>query len=620
MAWTMKPKLLVAVGIPAALIAGLFYGLWMLFGQDASETALPTAQPSDGQQDTMRREVPVRGRLVFPKRAELTFESSGDIGEILVKEGDPVKVGQALARLDDIAISGLEQALAQAESELDQAQDALEEAREKFADTPLEKAEFEQKIAKARKAKEDAEEKLADFQRDYQQKLADAVKAKAAQEVALDAAQEKLEDFQRDSNQTLAAALTAKVSAKLSLDDALEQLAYNQRDRDQDVADAVKARAAAEWAWDLAKESLAEFDQDYQEDLADARLAVGDAKKAVEAAEDALTAFIQPLGSSKSFGPDDEEKEEENEVVREIGRLRTAIQEARTDQIQTEIALGELEGNRLLLLQARQAAVDAARFAFLEAEDKLIEVKDLLDQQLEREKREAAVETARAKLEQATADLEEEMEGPDPLELAKLESVVEAARVKLEQTRVDLQEEMVGPDQAELELRRKDASQKREALIDLTDGPDPFQVALKTAEVAAARAKVEEARADLRGGTLRAPFDGRVFLVNLEIDDPVNDESRVIEIIDPTQVEVVGLVDAIDLPFIQMQAPARLQIGSFAGGELSGVVTQVGENPRTERGVVSYRINIAVKLPEDVSVPIEPSPVSVVVVYDGPVG
>ena len=614
----LNPWLLVAVAILVTLVAGLFYGVSTLFGQNASSLLLPGALPPDGQQETVGREVRVKGRLVFPKRAELTFESSGNVGEILVKEGDWINEGQALARLDDVAISGLEEAWAQAESDLDQAQDALEEAREEFADTPLEKAEFEQKIAKARKTKEDAEEILADFQRDYRQNLTDAVQAKAEAEVELDAALEKLEDFQRDSNQTLAAALTAKVAAELSLDDALEQLAYNQRDQDQVVAGAVKARVTAETAFDSAKESLAEFDQDYLEDLADARLAVGDAKNDVEAAEDALTDFIRPLGSSKSFGPDDEE--EENEVLREIIRLRNAVQAARTDQTQTEIALRELEGNRLLLLQARQAAVDAARFALQEAEDKVTEVKDLSDQQLEQEKRQAAVEAAGAKLEQAIADLNEEMEGPDPLDLAKLESVVEAVRAKLEQAKVDLQEEMAGPDQAKLELRRTDAAQKREAFIDLADGPDSFQVDLKTAQVAAARAKVEDALEDLQGGTLRAPFYGRVFLVHLEIDDPVNDESRVMEIIDPTQVEVAGLVDAIDLPFVQVQALARLQIGSLDGRELSGVVTKVGESPRTERGVVSYRINIAVELPEDVPVPIEPSSVAVVVVYEVPVG
>jgi len=610
--------MLIPVGILGVLVAGLFYGVSALFGQNASPMLLPGVQTEAGGQESIHLEVVVKGRLVFPKRAELTFESGGDVGEILVEEGEWVREGQVLARLDAVTVSELAEALAQAELDLDQAKDALEEAREEFAGTPLEKAEFEQKIARARKEKEDSKEKLDDFQRDYLRDLADAVKAQAEQEVELDTAQEKLEDFQRDSNQDLAGALTAKVDAKLDLDDALEQLGYHGRDRDRDVADAVEDRVLAETVLDLEKESLAEFDNDYQEALADARLAVGNVKNTVEAAEDALTDFIRTLGATRTFGTD--EDAEENEELREIRRLQAAVQEARTNQIQNEIVLSELEGDRLLLLQARQAAVDAAQFAFQEAGDQVTEVRDLFDQQLELEKRQAAVDTARAKLEQADVDLEEEMAGPDPLVLAELEADVGAARAKLEQANADLEEELAGPDQAELELRQMDAAQKREAFIDRTDGPDPFQVTLKTAEVAAALAKVEDALEDFLGSTLRAPFDGRVSLVNLEIDDPVNDESRVMEIIDPRQVEVAGLVDAIDLPFVQVQALARLQIGSLPGRELFGVVTAVGENPRTERGVVSYSIDIAVELPRDVVMPIDPSSVAVVVVYEGPPG
>ena len=43
---------------------------------------------------------------MFPKRAELTFESSGDVGEILVEEGDRVREGQVLARLDEVLRKG----------------------------------------------------------------------------------------------------------------------------------------------------------------------------------------------------------------------------------------------------------------------------------------------------------------------------------------------------------------------------------------------------------------------------------------------------------------------------------------------------------------------------------
>ena len=72
--WTIKPRLLVPVGILGALVAGLFYGVSTLFGQNASPLLLPGVQALPGGQESVNREVAVKGRLVFPRRAELTFE------------------------------------------------------------------------------------------------------------------------------------------------------------------------------------------------------------------------------------------------------------------------------------------------------------------------------------------------------------------------------------------------------------------------------------------------------------------------------------------------------------------------------------------------------------------
>ena len=105
--WTKKPRLMVPAGILVALAAGIFVGVATLGGQNASPQLLGGVLPSVEGQESVHREVAVKGRLVFPKRAELTFESSGDVGEILVEEGEWVSEGQVLARLDDVTVSGL---------------------------------------------------------------------------------------------------------------------------------------------------------------------------------------------------------------------------------------------------------------------------------------------------------------------------------------------------------------------------------------------------------------------------------------------------------------------------------------------------------------------------------
>ena len=251
----LKPWHLGAL-VAAAAVAGLAaYAAFFLDGGSEPVGQSVSRQVSLAEEQGQRREVPVKGRLTFPNRAELTFDTEGEVGEILVEEGERVVRGQVLVRLDDLTVTALEERLARARFNLDQAQGALERPKEKFITTPLERAEFEAEIAQARRSLEDDEEKLADFQRDYQQDLANARKLKADSEAALDDAQEKLADFQRDTNKNLAAALMTKADAESAVDNAAERLGHFQRDQDRDLADALKKRSEAEDGLDEAQET-----------------------------------------------------------------------------------------------------------------------------------------------------------------------------------------------------------------------------------------------------------------------------------------------------------------------------------------------------------------------------
>ena len=161
----------------------------------------------------------------------------------------------------------------------------------------------------------------------------------------------------------------------------------------------------------------------------------------------------------------------------------------------------------------------------------------------------------------------------------------------------------LSPDLAELAVREKAVVLAREKLRDLM-GPDRFEVALKGAEVAAAQAKVEDASEDLTGASIVAPFAGIISLVNADLEDNVNKESRVLEILDPTVVEVDGLVDALDVRFLKLGTQAKVRIASLPGQEFVGEVSRLAQNPRTERGVVTHPIRVAVLLPEGGEVPI----------------
>jgi HlyD family secretion protein len=518
-------------------VSNLFDGGEDLPASDGLESAVAQERPA-------RRDIPVNGSLVFPNRVELTFDTNGEVGEVLVHGAERVSAGQVLARLNDLTVTALEQKLAKAQFDLNLAEDDLEGAKEEFVSTPLEQAEFEEQIAKAQKEVDDASEKLADFQRDYQQ--------------------------------TLATTMTAKVKAEVALDNALEQLGYYGRDQVSDLSAAIKEVSAKELALETETEKLANFDSDFEESLADARLARGTAELAFDTADDAVTAFLRSPTRDKESGSRIDLK-----ILR---RLNDAAEEAATNLKQADHVLADLDNGRDLDLKERQAAVAQAEADLAVAQDNLSEVEDSVDQALILQERLAVVESAEATLAQAV---------------------------------IDLEEEIVGPDQADLEIREKALSVTQEKLADLTDGPDLLDVGVKAAAVAAAQAAVDDAMTELEGSVVRAPFSGIISLVNVEVEDRVNDKSRVIEIIDTAALEVDGLLDAIDLPFVAEGATSKINIASMPGLEFEGIVLQVAEEPRTERGVVSYPVRIKVRLPAGVEVPAKLSAVTTTITYQG---
>ena len=161
----LKSSKLSYIGLPASFLLVAIIASYSILGLNTGPKDEQTAlgggrQLVSVQKRTFIKVIPVNGSLVFPNTAELTFDTRGNVGEILVRPGQRVVKGQPLAILDRIAVANLSEDVARGRFELDQAQDALERAKEEFITTPLERAEFEAEIAQARRSLEDAEEKL----------------------------------------------------------------------------------------------------------------------------------------------------------------------------------------------------------------------------------------------------------------------------------------------------------------------------------------------------------------------------------------------------------------------------------------------------------------------------
>jgi len=70
------------------------------FGCRSNQAAIPGAQIVEVKRGDITVSVPAEGNLVMPREARLSFGTEGTVLEVLVEEGDVVKQGTLLARLD----------------------------------------------------------------------------------------------------------------------------------------------------------------------------------------------------------------------------------------------------------------------------------------------------------------------------------------------------------------------------------------------------------------------------------------------------------------------------------------------------------------------------------------
>ena len=136
-----------------------------------------------------------------------------------------------------------------------------------------------------------------------------------------------------------------------------------------------------------------------------------------------------------------------------------------------------------------------------------------------------------------------------------------------------------------------------EALADAEAGPDPLAVSIAQADVALALLEVQESDALLEGAALRASISGVVNQVAVESGDALAPTGRVLEIVDPSVVEVEGAVDEIDILSIAEGAQAFVILEALAAQSLTGVIDSIGTGALNQQGVVSYSVNVRVDVP-----------------------
>ena len=543
-------------------------------------------------------EVSIRGRLSFIRSESLTFDTAGEIGAILTKEGNRVRKGTVLATLDAISVAELNHLISQNKRDLDQARDNLAIAEQTFENTPTDKILHSEKIAKAKIALESAEIDLDNFQRAYDKSLANAAKVEATARVTLTKAVESLDDFERNHEKDLTAALKLKSDSESVLEKANLALKNFARDEKKLLDAALDVESAAALTLEVAQDALSDFIIDHEQELSTARKTVGTEEEDLETAEDAVSDFL--------YNPQDRDlKDGTNWDLEALARLRVKVDLAEADLAQAKTDLARIQdGPNSLKQEDLKTSVDLAKSKLQEAQDNVKDLSDGVDV-IKLTQRKTAVKIAENTLEQASIDLSEKEKGPDLSNKSQLQSNIKVAESALADAEADLARKLTGPDSETLELKKTTLDKKVQELVELTDGPDQYEVDVKQTALTLAQVNLQDSLKKLRGTSIRAPFDGIISLVNAYKSDIVSTESKIFEITDPSESEIIATVDASKLQAIKTGNPAQITLSSLPNTALKGVVTHLAQTPDTERGIVGYELRISINVPNNIDIPLQ---------------
>lgn len=596
--------------IPSLISFGVIALVLVACGQTSDETNEPSRNPGSRPAAPMEsRGFDVPSQLIFGESADVAFEISGEVGEVNVAVGDMVSANDVLATVDSDTIRNLRYAESQGLYQIDKLQDDLDRVLGLESSDPLIRAQAEGNLVKAELRLQLAEDNLEDYLLQYDVDLGAARKAVADAKFALDQAEDAVSDFADMHGESFAAALSRRSEARSRLKNAQDAVTDFLPLHNEAVA-ALEARiVGVENELDEARDDLRDFDVDHAQQLALARVRLADAEANLEKAEDAFNEFHVMVIDGQFLNLDDGR----NFDVVKFEALQAAVDSARRDVEFWRTELSDLEAGPKEIDRTGIQATVARLESELERLNRQLREELVGPDQTELDRLEANILVAREALDSADRDLAEVEQGIDQLKLASLEAGAESARLGLEAAESRLSRLEEGIDQAVLADLNQQIVTAREARDELAAGPDAAAVALARANLDNARSDYDEIVEDLERSYLRAPFSGMVRLVTVKEGDVITVDARVIQLVDPTNIWIRGLVEANNVERIEVGTPGSVTVAALPDVELEAQVQAISPDARTERGVISFPVEFAVVVPSGVTIPANPGLVTTTV-------
>jgi len=210
------------------------------------------------------------------------------------------------------------------------------------------------------------------------------------------------------------------------------------------------------------------------------------------------------------------------------------------------------------------------------------------------------------------------------LDTSSLELALTQAEVALVQAEVALVQAEVARDQAEYDLNQlKDvlhASYDRIKIAELQLELTGLQIELTESQIEAAEQSVAQAQKQLEEAIITAPFDGVVASVYADEGDiippPTMAAKEIIHLIDLTTMELKVEVDEIDIPGMEPNQRAIIEVDALPALPLEGKVSSISLLPAEEAGVIVYDVKIEFHVPEGTGLRAGMSATADIIIYE----
>ncbi len=173
--------------------------------------------------------------------------------------------------------------------------------------------------------------------------------------------------------------------------------------------------------------------------------------------------------------------------------------------------------------------------------------------------------------------------------------------LQLQQATIDYQTALAnyrlataGPSESALKAAEAQIAQAQASLERLKRTPTPEDLAIAQSQVDSAQVAVDQAKRRLDAATLRAPFDGVVEKMSVEVGQLVAAGTPAVVIADPSAFHIVVAVDEMDVALVREGQAARITLDALPDTPIQGHVERIGLAGSQVTGVVAYDVRIAV--------------------------